>query len=112
MAKKKDKEFTYEIIEICETLEEKNNWAKVLMRVSWNGGPVVYDIRNIDMRTIDSDKIVMGKGISLDNKCWDILINKLLDEGFGDEKEINKILKQRNKIFGPKMRKVRVRRIA
>lgn len=109
---KKSKEFKYEIIEIVETLEEKNNWAKVLMRVSWNDGPVVYDIRNIDMRTINSDKILMGKGISLDNKSINILINKLLEEGFGDEKEIAKILKQRDAIFGPKIKKVRIIRIA
>lgn len=108
---KKKKEFEYEIIEIVEVLSEKNNWAKVLMRVSWNGGPVVYDIRSIDMRTINSDKIRMGHGVSLDDTSLNILINKLLEEGFGDIKDINKILKARNKIFGPSMRMVKVIRV-
>lgn len=105
------KEFKYDIVEIVEVLEEKNNWAKVLMRVSWNDGPVVYDIRSLDMSTIDSDNIRMGKGISLSDESLDILINKLIEEGYGDAKEINKILKNRNSIFGPTIKNIKVRRV-
>lgn len=108
---KKKKEFKYDIIEIVEVLQEKNNWAKVLMRVSWNDGPIVYDIRNIDMRTIDSDNVLMGGGISLSDEALDILISKLLEEGYGDIDNIKKIINKRNSIFGTRMKYVRVKRI-
>lgn len=108
---KKKKEFKYDIVEIVEVLQEKNNWAKVLMRVSWNDGPIVYDIRNIDMRTIDSENVLMGGGISLSDEALDLLISKLLEEGYGDIKQIKKIISKRNSIFGPHMKYVKVRRV-
>ena len=110
MAKKDD--FKYEIIEIVRVLEENNNWGKVLMRVSWNDGPIVYDIRNIDLRTMGSlDEVVMRRGISLSDQALNTLLEVLIDEGFGNTKKLIKKLKKRDDIFGSQLKTIYIKRI-
>lgn len=103
--------FTYDIVEIVSVLSEKNNWAKVLMRVSWNEGPIVYDIRNIDMSTLDTDNVRMGKGVSLNDDEIENLLESLIEQDYGDVKKLTRLLKKRNRIFKDDIKIVNVRRL-
>ena len=54
-------DFSYEIVEEIGVLSEgTRGWRKELNRISWNGGPVKYDIRDWA-----PDHSKMGKGITL-----------------------------------------------
>ena len=108
------KDFTYELINVVDVLEETGNWAKVLIQVSWNGKPPTYDIRNIDMSTISSDKIVIGKGISISDNGIERLVDALIDSGFYSNKKLREKLEERESIFKQpkkKKRKIKIRRI-
>ena len=122
-----------EIHEIIEVLEESegSNWAKVLMKVSWNDGPVGLEIRSLDLSTIESDKPRISKGIRLSDEALTTLLYKLIEMGLGKKKHIKQLLKDRDcSIFGEedekeeyddlseddifgeeKIRKVKIRRI-
>lgn len=122
-----------EIDEIIEVLEESegSNWAKVLMKVSWNDGPVGLEIRSLDLSTIESDKPRISKGIRLSDEALTTLLYKLIEMGLGKKKHIKQLLKDRDcSIFGEedekeeyddlseddifgeeKIRKVKIRRI-
>lgn len=92
-----------DIEEIVEILEESegSNWAKTLMKVSWNDGPVGLEIRPVDLSTVDSGKPRVGKGARLSEEGFVVLLYKLIEMGFGDKHEIKKLLKEReNSIFG------------
>lgn len=54
-------DFTYEIIEEIGVLSENaKGWRKEINRISWNNGPVKYDIRDWA-----PDRTKMGRGITL-----------------------------------------------
>ena len=54
-------DFTYEIVEEVGVLSEgTRGWRKELNKISWNGGPVKYDIRDWA-----PDHSKMGKGVTL-----------------------------------------------
>ena len=54
-------DFKYEIINELGVISERNNgWRKEFTRVSWNSGEPKYDIRDWS-----SDRLKMGKGITL-----------------------------------------------
>ena len=92
-----------EIDEIIEVLEESegSNWAKVLMKVSWNDGPVGLEIRSLDLSTIESDKPRISKGIRLSDEALTTLLYKLIEMGLGKKKHIKQLLKDRDcSIFG------------
>ena len=64
-------EFTFEIEEKLLVLSENDKgWAKELNRVSFNGAPAKYDIR-----TWSPDHSKMGKGITLSNEEFQILVD-------------------------------------
>lgn len=64
----------YEIIEEIGVLSENaRGWRKELNKVSWNGRPPKYDIRDWS-----EDHEKMGKGITLTDKEAEVL-KKLLD---------------------------------
>lgn len=107
------KEFQYEIIEIIDVLEEspKGNWAKVLMKVSWNDQVPVLDIRNIDMSTIDDEQVKFGKGISLSDKGVERLAKNLLELGYIDEDEVEEYFENEDSIFKKdKKHKINIKR--
>jgi len=55
------KDFTYEIVEKIAVLgTSAKGWTKELNKISWNGKPAKYDIREWDP---EHEK--MGKGITL-----------------------------------------------
>lgn len=65
-------EFTFEIEEKLLVLSENDKgWTKGLNRVSFNGAPAKYDIRSWS-----PDHTKMGKGITLTNEEFDVLVNE------------------------------------
>ncbi|EMC38387.1 YdbC family protein [Streptococcus mutans] len=65
-------EFTFEIEEKLLVLSENDKgWTKELNRVSFNGAPAKYDIRSWS-----PDYTKMGKGITLTNEEFDVLVNE------------------------------------
>lgn len=65
-------EFTFEIEEKLLVLSENDKgWTKELNRVSFNGDPAKYDIRSWS-----PDHTKMGKGITLTNEEFDVLVNE------------------------------------
>jgi len=64
-------EFTFEIEEKLLVLSENDKgWTKELNRVSFNGAPAKYDIR-----TWSPDHSKMGKGITLSNEEFQVLVD-------------------------------------
>ena len=64
-------EFSFEIEEHLLTLSENDKgWTKELNRVSFNGAQAKYDIRSWSP---DHDK--MGKGITLTNEEFQVLVD-------------------------------------
>lgn len=63
-------EFTFEIEESLLVLSTNDKgWTKELNRVSFNGAPAKYDIR-----TWSPDHEKMGKGITLTNEEFQVLV--------------------------------------
>lgn len=63
------KDFTYEIVEKIAVLgTSAKGWTKELNKISWNGNPAKYDIREWDP---EHEK--MGKGITLTDEEFEKL---------------------------------------
>lgn len=88
MARKKKEKEKSELVEIVEILDESGNWAKVLMKMKWFGGPAQLDIRSVKMDTINDEEPVFGKGITLSDKSLKILTKKLVELGYLDDDNI------------------------
>ena len=73
-AAKKEKdmaEFTFEIEEHLLTLSENDKgWTKEINRVSFNGAPAKFDIRSWS-----PDHTKMGKGITLSNEEFQVMVD-------------------------------------
>ena len=64
-------DFKFEITEHLGVLSESaKGWTKELNRVSFNGAPAKYDIR-----TWSPDHTKMGKGITLSNEEFQVLVD-------------------------------------
>ena len=64
-------DFSFEIEEQLLVLSEnEKGWTKELNRVSFNGAPAKYDIR-----TWSPDHTKMGKGITLTNEEFQVLLD-------------------------------------
>ena len=64
-------EFTFEIEEHLLTLSENDKgWTKEINRVSFNGAPAKFDIRSWS-----PDHTKMGKGITLSNEEFQIMVD-------------------------------------
>ena len=64
-------EFSFQIEEHLLVLSENDKgWTKELNRVSFNGAPAKYDIR-----TWSPDHTKMGKGITLTNEEFQVLLD-------------------------------------
>ncbi|AUW96881.1 YdbC family protein [Streptococcus pluranimalium] len=65
-------EFTFEIVEKLLVLSENDKgWTKELNRVSFNGAEPKFDIR-----TWSPDHSKMGKGITLTNEEFQVLVEE------------------------------------
>ncbi|MBJ8325189.1 YdbC family protein [Streptococcus pacificus] len=63
-------EFSFEIVEHLLVLSEnEKGWKKELNRVSYNGATPKYDIRSWN-----EDHTKMGKGITLTNEEFEVLL--------------------------------------
>lgn len=98
------KEFKFNIEEIIEVLSEreKNDWAKVVSKITWNDGMPQIDIRNMNLANMESkgtNGILFGKGITLTDEEVENLIRALLREGYLDDSEVLSIVSERNDIF-------------
>ena len=64
-------EFTFEIEEHLLTLSENDKgWTKEINRVSFNGAPAKFDIRSWS-----PDHTKMGKGITLSNEEFQMMVD-------------------------------------
>lgn len=64
-------EFTFEIVEKLLVLSEnEKGWTKELNRVSFNGAPAKFD-----WRTWSPDHTKMGKGITLSNEEFKVILD-------------------------------------
>lgn len=82
------KEFKSEVIEHVATLKETNNYKKEVLRMIWGeDNPITMDIRMVN-KTND----FVGKGISLSDEECDMLVDILLDRGYGSVEKIKEVL--------------------
>ena len=81
------KEFKSEIIERVGTLKETNGYTKEVLRMIWGDNAVTTDIRMVN-KTND----FVGKGISLSDEECDMLVDVLLDQGYGSIDKIKEVL--------------------
>lgn len=84
---KKDKGFKSEVIEKVATLKEGNSYSKEVLRMIWGDNPITMDIRMVN-KTND----FIGKGISLSDEECDMLVDILLDKGYGSIEKIKETL--------------------
>lgn len=96
MKKDTDKNFTYNIEEYIGSLKEStsHDWAKAVLRISWNENPSTLDIRSVNM----AQKRI-GKGISLSNEEVDRLVSILLEQDYGTIEDLEKALKKKRSFF-------------
>lgn len=81
-------EFSFEIEEKLLVLSENDKgWTKELNRVSFNGAPAKYDIRSWS-----PDHTKMGKGITLSNEEFQVLVDAF-------KKRRNKVSRRAGLIF-------------
>lgn len=81
------KEFKSEVIERVATLKEGNSYSKEVLRMIWGDNAITMDIRMVN-KTND----FIGKGISLSDEECDILVDILLDRGYGSIEKIKETL--------------------
>lgn len=82
------KEFKSEVVEHVATLKETNNYKKEVIRMIWGeDNPITMDIRMVN-KTND----FVGKGISLSDEECDMLVDVLLDRGYGSIEKIKEVL--------------------
>ena len=84
---KDKKEFKSEVIEKVATLKESNNYSKEVLRMIWGDNPVTIDIRQVN-----KTNNFVGKGISLSDEECDMLVDVLLDRGYGSIEKIKEVL--------------------
>ena len=76
-------EFSFQIEEHLLVLSENDKgWTKELNRVSFNGAPAKYDIR-----TWSPDHTKMGKGITLTNEEFQVMLNAFKNQEKGSFKD-------------------------
>lgn len=81
------KEFKSEVIERVAILREGNSYSKEVLRMIWGDNPITMDIRMVN-KTND----FIGKGISLSDEECDMLVDILLDRGYGSIDKIKEVL--------------------
>lgn len=96
MGKKSDNQITFEIDHMIGTLkpDSSSGWNKAVGFVRWNDNTPTLDIRNMNL-----DKGVMGKGISLSNEEADELVDLLLQNDYGSVKAIEEALEKRKSFY-------------
>ena len=96
MAKKEDKEFTYNIDSYIGSIKEsdKHDWVKAVLRIQWGDNPSTLDIRNVNM-----GQKRIGKGISLSNEEADRLVDILVENDYGSLEALEEAVKKKKSFF-------------
>ena len=96
MAKKSDNQISFEIDHMIGTLapESKSGWNKSVGFIRWNDNTPTLDIRNMNI-----EKNIMGKGISLSNEEADELVDLLLENDYGSIEAIEEALAKRKSFY-------------
>lgn len=81
----------HDVIEKLGTLNDSESWTISVDRASWNDQPA-----KIDIRRMNKEKGIYGKGVSISDQETDVLVNILVSQGFGDTEEIIKAVKERD----------------
>lgn len=84
---KNRKDFDNEVIEHIAVLKESDKYSKEVVRMRWFDNPITMDIRMVN-KTND----FIGKGISLSDEECDMLVDILLDRGYGSIEKIKEVL--------------------
>ena len=84
---KNRKDFDNEVIEHIAVLKESDKYSKEVVRMRWFDNPITMDIRMVN-KTND----FIGKGISLSDEECDMLVDILLDRGYGSIEKIKETL--------------------
>ena len=84
---KNRKDFDNEVIEHIAVLKESDKYSKEVVRMRWFDNPITMDIRMVN-KTND----FIGKGISLSDEECDMLVDILLDRGYGSVEKIKEVL--------------------
>lgn len=87
-------EFSFELIELLGSLNEKEGWSKSVVRIAWGENPVTIDVRNMNLTSKR-----MGKGISLSDEEADRLVDILLEKDYGSMEALEKALIKKRKRF-------------
>lgn len=96
----KSKEFKSEITELVGPIKEnpKNNWCKYILKVSYNDKPANIDIRNIKFN--EDGTHTFGKGITLTDEECDVMVDMLVDRGYGSTDKLEEAVKKKKSIYG------------
>jgi hypothetical protein len=81
------KEFKSEVIEHIADLKDYQNKTKSVLRMIWGDNPITLDIR-----IVDKNNNFVGKGISLSDDEADMLVDILLDRGYGSIEKVKETL--------------------
>ena len=84
---KNRKDFDNEVIEHIAVLKESDKYSKEVVRMRWFDNPITMDIRMVN-KTND----FIGKGVSLSDEECDMLVDILLDRGYGSIEKIKEVL--------------------
>lgn len=95
-AKINKEELKFHIEEIIGTLKEsdKHDWAKSVVRISWDDRPATVDIRNFNFSNNSP-----GKGISLSDEETEELVNLLVDKDYGSLDKLKNAIKRKTSRF-------------
>ena len=84
-------EITEEIAVLSES--DRSDWTTEFCKISWKGKDAKHEIRKMNKHTDEGVKF--GKGVALDEEELNILALSLIENGFGDTKELKIALKNR-----------------
>lgn len=87
-----------EIAEITESIavlseSPRSDWTTELCKISWNGKEAKLEIRKMNKHA--EDGIKFGKGVGLTDEEANILVEELVNLGYGDTKKLRVAIKNR-----------------
>lgn len=93
---KRNEDSKYEIKEFIASVSQpnpKHNWCKAILST------LINDEDMVDIRNFETNKNILGKGISLSNEEVNNLVDILIEKGFGSYDMLKKAVDEREKLF-------------